>query len=94
MLELQKSLTKRRTDSRSSRSTLNNHSSTNIKTVSRHAKVDSNSIDSKIERIESKIDVAKTNSRFYYSQIAEKAKSYSKNFEDIMGKIKAQEDAD
>lgn len=80
MLELQKSLTKRRTDSRSSKSSLNQHSSRNIKAASRLVKVDSKSIDSKIEKIESKIDIAKTNSRFYYSQIAEKAKNYSKNF--------------
>lgn len=70
MLELQKSLDKRRTDSRSSRSSLNHNSSRNLKVVNKNLKVDSKSIDSKIEKIESKIDIAKTNSRFYYSQIA------------------------
>jgi hypothetical protein len=69
MLELQKKLD-RRTESRSSRSSLNPKSSRLQKNCAPKYNPDQRSIDAKIEKIETKIDIAKTNSQFYYSQIA------------------------
>ena len=90
MLELQKKLDKR-TESRSSRSSLNPKSSRLLKNFAPKYNLDQRSIDAKIEKIETKIDIAKTNSQFYYSQIAQRAKSYSKNYDEIIDKVKAQE---
>jgi archaellum biogenesis protein FlaJ (TadC family) len=47
-------------------------------------------VGAKIESIEARIDNAKTNSRTYYSKIAERAQSYSRDFNGIMDRIRAQ----
>ena len=75
MLELQKKFDKR-PESGSSRSSLNPKSASRLLKHSpqRQDLTDTKSIDSKIERIESKIDNAKTNSHFYFNQI------YHQNF--------------
>lgn len=89
-LELQKSFSKLRTDSRSSHSSLNQKESRSNLSFHRRMNSDTEDVSYKIQNIEFKLDQAKTNSQFYYSQIAQRAKGYGKNFDEIMDKIKSQ----
>jgi len=44
----------------------------------------------RINNIENKIDHANSKSKLYFNRVAEKAKGYSHNFDEIMDKIRTQ----
>ena len=91
MLEAQKTFDKRNTNSRSSRISVNPHSSRVQKSHIRTVDSDlANSVEMRIGYIEDKINNASSNSREHFSRVADKAKGYSHNFEEIMDKIRTQ----
>lgn len=89
MLEAQKTLANRRTDSRSSRTSVIKQSSRISKSHLRRAESGlTESVELRMSRFEERMNNASSNSKLHFEQVAEKARSYSRNFEDIVDKIR------
>lgn len=95
MLQRRKEFNKHNSDSRAS---LRSNSSKLNKSRSFHNRTEhrisldksADNIDSRILEIENKIDQAKTNQQFYHQQISDRAKGFSKNYEETEEKIRSQ----